>query len=933
MSACRRGKPNADQNCVVEAKSRAVRFVASFHVRTPEEILHELGASRGGLSKEEALRRLELHHHNRIETLRQETLLPKFVAQFTHMMAVLLWIAAAIAFVAGIPRLGFVICGLNLINGLFSFWQEYKAEKALQALRRLLPQVAEVVRDGMRQRIDAETLVPGDLLVLNEGDHISADARVIDCTQLRVDQSSLSGESRPVRKTAEAQADSEHAISEFSNIVFAGTNVTAGNGLAVVFATGMHTEFGKIARLTQTLREEPSPLEQELTHATRVVSYVALAAGFLFFVIAAALGTLPLSQSFFFALGMIVAFIPEGLPPALTLALALGAQRMAKRNTLIKRLSAVETLGCTTVICSDKTGTLTRNEMTVRALWTPEDSYELTGSGYSPAGRLLLHGEEVVETPKGVTQLLHAAVLCNNARLAPPDTLSQSWSVLGDPTEAAMLVAARKVGMHYESESRQYPRTGEIAFDSHRKRMTTVHGSLACVKGAPHEVISLCTRIHEGTERAMRGEDRERAALASDSLAAQGLRVLAVAKRTLPSGMRDHSSKAVECDLTFLGLLAMADPPRDGVLEAVGKCHRAGIRMIMLTGDYGITGSAIARQIGLAKEPAVLNGYDLQSMPEEELTSRLSEDVVVARATPEDKLRVVRALQNMGHIVAVTGDGVNDAPALKRANIGVAMGARGADVARESADIILLDDNFATIVDAVEEGRAVYANLRKFITYICTSNAPEAAPFLFYAFSGGRVPIALNVMQILSIDLGTDMAPALALGAEPPEPGIMDRPPRRLDEHLFNRRMLTRAYLLLGIPQSILAMLAFYWVYWRNGYAGRWVDLPAEGVLHAQACSLTLAAVIATQIGNLFAQRTEHTSIFRVGLSGNPLIGWGIVSEFAVLFLLLYVPWLRNAFGTLPIKAADFGLLAAMMPALLIVDEIRKAVARYIRTR
>jgi magnesium-transporting ATPase (P-type) len=918
---------------VPEVKSRAVRFVASFHVRTSEEILHELGTSRSGLSKEEALRRLELYHHNRIETLRQETLLPKLVAQFTHMMAVLLWIAAAIGFIAGIPRLGIAICAVNFINGLFSFWQEYKAEKALQALRKLLPQVAVVVRGGIRQKIDAETLVPGDLLVLNEGDHISADARVIDSSQLRVDQSSLSGESRPVRKTAEAQADSEHAISEFSNIVFAGTNVTAGNGLAVVFATGMHTEFGKIARLTQTLREQPSPLEQELAHVTRVVSYIALAVGSLFFLVAIALGTLPLSQSFFFALGMIVAFIPEGMLPALTLALALGAQRMAKRNTLIKRLSAVETLGCTTVICSDKTGTLTRNEMTVRALWTPEGGFELTGSGYSPKGWLLSHGEVVNETPSGVTQLLHAAVLCNNAKLVPPDTLSQSWSVLGDPTEAAMLVAARKAGIHYESESRLYPRTAEIAFDSHRKRMTTLHGSLACVKGAPHEVIALCTRILEGAERKISAEDRDRAVQASDSLAAQGLRVLAVARRTLPSEIHEFSSAAVERDLTFLGLLAMADPPRDGVLDAVAKCHRAGIRMIMITGDYGVTGAAIARQIGLAKEPVVLNGYDLQSMPEEELTTRLREDVIVARATPEDKLRVVRALQNMGHIVAVTGDGVNDAPALKRANIGVAMGARGADVARESADIILLDDNFATIVDAVEEGRAVYANLRKFITYICTSNTPEAAPFLFYAFSGGRVPIALNVMQILSIDLGTDMAPALALGAEPPEPGIMDRPPRRLDEHLFHWRMLARAYFLLGIPQSILTMLAFYWVYWHNGYAGQWVNLPAEGPLYAQACSLALAAVIATQIGNLFAQRTEFTSVFRMGLFTNPLIWWGILSEFTVLFLLLYVPWLQNVFGTLPVEASDFWLLAAMTPVLLVLDEIRKAIARHVRVK
>jgi len=446
----------------------------------------------------------------------------------------------------------------------------------------------------------------------------------------------------------------------------------------------------------------------------------------------------------------------------------------------------------------------------------------------------------------------------------------------------------------------------------------------AYIKGAPKELLKRCVLSQEQTATVLR---------AYDDLACSGLRVLAAARRTIPPDLPSESAEQVEKDLTFLGLIAMMDPPRDEVPEAIVKCHTAGIRMVMITGDYGVTAEAIARQIGMLRPgPAtILNGFELDAMSSESLQALMQSDVVIARATPLHKLRVVSAFQNLGHIVAVTGDGVNDAPALKKANIGIAMGLGGTDVARNAADIVLLDNNFASIVNAVEEGRAVYANIRKFITYIITSNTPEAVPFICFAFSGGRIPLGLNMMQILSIDLGTDIAPALALGAEPPEPGTMEMPPRPVHQHLFTRSLLIRAYGWLGAPQALLTMLAFYATFWTHGYWGQWLDLPSQGGLYRQAVSVALASVIATQIGNVFTQRSEKISLRRIGLGGNPLLWVGVAFEIGVLALVLYVPVLQRVFGTSALPASSFWLLIAIIPALPLMDEIRKALAPWLK--
>ena len=906
----------------------------SIHSAPPGEACTLLSSRPEGLTREEAADRLGRSGPNVLRKPRGRPLYRKFLSQFTHLMAILLWVGGGVAFLAGMPQIGVAVLVVNLINGAFGFWQEHKAEKAAEALRRILPRRARVRRGGGEAQIPAEELVPGDILLLSEGDNVPADARVIAETELRIDQSTLTGESHPVRKAREAVTGSGLSRCEFPNLVFAGTTVAAGNGVAVVFATGMATEFGKIAGLTEDLKSEKSPLQREMERVTRVVSAIAVGVGVIIFGLSVLAAGMNPGEGFLFALGMIVAFVPEGLLPTVTLSLAMGVQRMARRKAIVKRLSAVETLGCTSVICTDKTGTLTQNAMTVREIRLGGRRIEVTGTGYGPEGKLLLDGNPVeARTDPALAELLTVAALCNNARLLPLDGAA-GYEVLGDPTEAALRVAAAKGGVDAEALSGRLPRWREVPFDSRRKRMTTIHREgdrwAVFVKGAPVEVLQSCTRTRDGErELPLTEEERRRITLENDGMAHAGLRVLALAgarPETAPGG----TAEEVERDLTFFGLVGMMDPPRPEVAEAVAKCHRAGIRIIMVTGDYGLTAESVARRVGILRgsSPRILNGAEMDGMGEPALEEALRSEVILARVAPEHKLRAVSALQRMGHVVAVTGDGVNDAPALKKADIGVAMGIAGTDVAKEAADMVLADDNFASIVSAVEEGRAVYANIKKFIAYIFTSNTPEAVPFILFAFSGGRIPLAMNVMQILSIDLGTDLVPALALGAEPPEPGIMERPPRKPSEHAITPGLLARAYLFLGLIQSAAAMAAFYFLFWTNGYPGRWTGLPTDGALYRAATSMTLAAVVMTQVGNLFAQRTARESAFRAGWCGNRLLWAGVATEIALLLLIVYVPALQGVFGTAAIPPSGWLVLLPLAPALFLADEARKALLR-----
>lgn len=921
---------------------------APLEALTAAEVYRALGSAPEGLSAQEAGVRLARFGPNTIAVAQNSSMTLKFLANFSHLMAMLLWIAGFVALFARMPQLAFSIWAVNVVNGMFSFWQEFKADKATEAMRRLLDEKASVVRDGAVLLVDAATLVPGDVLILSEGCRVCADARLIESADLRLDQSTLTGESRSVLKSHGEIASLGNSRLDTPNVAFAGTSVVSGTGRCVVYATGMNTEFGKIAGFTQGIAEELCPLQREMRRVTRVVTVIAVCSGCVFFLMSVLMAGMGWAEGLVFGMGMIVAFVPEGLLPTVTLSLAMGVQRMAGRNALVKRLSAVETLGCTSVICTDKTGTLTQNEMTVREIWLPGastgDALHVTGTGYAPEGGIWRAGEAVAASRcDGLRSLLISAGLCTNARLLPPVHDRPRWAVVGDPTEAALRVAALKAGIDLAAEEGGTPRLRELPFDSHRRRMSTVHrcdGEIRVhAKGSPREMLELCSRVLiDGTEHPMEEPDRSRIMAAHDGYARSGLRVLAVARRVVgvpDAGLFEAStcrlsSEDIETEMTFLGLAAMMDPPRPEVREAVDTCLRAGIRIVMITGDYGLTAESVARHIGIVRDERVhvVSGADLDGMDDTTLDENLRGDVIFARATPEHKLRIVSALQRAGHVVAVTGDGVNDAPAIKKADIGIAMGISGTDVAKEAADVILTDDNFATIVSAVEEGRAVFANIKKFTTYIFTSNTPEAVPFILFALSGGRIPLALNVMHILAVDLGTDLIPALGLGAEKAEPGLMDRPPRSPDEHVVTPGLLARAYLFLGPLQSLAVMIAFYFLYWTNGHWGQWLDLPSAGPIYESATAMALACVVTTQIGNLFAQRTERTSSFQVPAFGNHLLWFGVASELAIVAAIVHWPPAQRMVGTGPFPLFNWVFLFAWAPLLLLADEVRKCVLR-----
>ncbi len=910
---------------------------------SPQLVYEALETSPEGLTSQEAERRLAQYGPNILREAPRKPIIFSLLANFTHLMALLLWAASGMAFVARMPQLGIAVIGVIVINALFSFWQEYRAERAIEALRKLLPAHARVVRDGAECRLLADELVPGDLVLLSEGELISADARLVEEFELRTNNATLTGESMPVRRSAEPVLRDDIGRTEITNMVFAGTSVATGTGRAVVSATGMRTELGRITDLTQTVQEETSPIQVEVARAVRWVTITAVVLGVLFFAIGALVAGMQAAEAFIFGVGIIVAFVPEGMLPTVTLSLAMGVQRMARRNALVKRLSAVETLGCTTVICTDKTGTLTQNEMTVLRLWAGGQEFQASGYGYRPEGKLVTADGRVGTCDEpDLVLLLTAAALCNNARLLPPEGDGGRWSILGDPTEAALLVASAKCGLEFDALARAQPRLREYPFESRRKRMSTVHaqgqGEVAYVKGAPLEILSRCDAILVGgQQQPLTQEWRDRITAHNDAYAAQALRVLAAAYRPLHENEDHHTADAdaIEQGLVFAGLLAMMDPPRPEVAHAVELCHRAQVRIIMITGDYGLTARSVATRLGIfsSDQGRVVTGVELGQMPEDSLLAllRSKDDVIFARVSPEDKLRVVSALKTLGEVVAVTGDGVNDAPALRRSDIGIAMGLSGTDVAKEASDMILTDDNFASIVNAIEEGRAVYANIRKFCTYIFASNVPEAVPFLFFVLSGGRIPLGLTIMQILAVDLGTDLVPALALGADLPEPGVMAVPPRAKTAHLVDLKLLARAYLWEGLLEGILAMAAFFWIYWSRGYAGVVSPLPGpeeDPLLYVTATTACLAAIVASQIGNVFGNRSEVLSIFHLGLFSNRLVLLGIAAELILILAIVYVPPFQAFFDTAPLRGVDWLLLCACPPFMLLAEEGRKWIVR-----
>ncbi len=878
------------------------------HHLAVNEALENLRTRPEGLSAAEAGRRLLEFGPNRIERVRREHGWRRLLHGFTHFLALILWFAAALAFFAeyrepgqGMGMLGVAILGVILVNGVFSFWQEHRAEQALAALQRLLPHQVKVTRENTLLTLPAAELAPGDILWLEAGDDIPADCRVLEAFGVRVNNATITGESVPLPR--DAQASTADELLNARNILLAGTSLVAGEARAVVFATGMRTEFGKIAHLTQTTGAVLSPLQREIARLSRVIALIAAALGVLFFLIGQGLG-LSFWASLLFAIGIIVANVPEGLLPTVTLALAMASQRMARRNVLIRHLPSVETLGCATVICTDKTGTLTLNRMEVKQLYAAGRYWE--GDA-----------KELTEIP---APFFEVALHCHSLRT------SNNTEFLGDPMEVALVRLAQRAQPHAET----LPKRDEIPFDSERRRLSTLHeardGLVLYTKGAPESVLPLCRQIQRGEHPETLAPDLlEPLRKAEVMMAEQGLRVLALAYRP---GATEGPPEELERDLIFVGLVGFRDPPRPEVPRAVRTCREAGIRVIMVTGDHPHTALAIAREIGLVHTPeaVVISGDQLRRLTDTELQLALdSPEVVFARVSADQKLRIVQALKRKGETVAATGDGVNDAPALKQADIGIAMGVTGTDVARESAHMILLDDNFASIVAAIEEGRAVYANIRKFLTYILTSNVPELVPYL--AFVLFKIPLPLTIIQILAVDLGTDILPALALGAEPPEAGLMQRPPRSRHERLLSRSLLLRAYGWLGIMEAIAAMAAFFFVLhaagWRYGET-----LASDNTLYLQATTACLSAIIVMQVVNLFLCRSERGSAFTRGAFLNRLILLGVAVEITLILLIDYTSWGNRLFGTAPISINTWLYVVPFALAMLLFEELRKALMR-----
>jgi calcium-translocating P-type ATPase len=879
-----------------------------------ERLLRDLRSSRSGLSGREAARRLIVFGPNQLRRRGERHLWRELGRQFSHPLALLLWAAAGLAWLAGIVAVAVAIVIVIFLNALFAFFQEMQAERAVEALQAYLPQHATVLRDGAAVTVEAVQLVPGDVLLLEEGDRISADARMLTGT-IEVDASTLTGESVPVARSADG-ADAAVSLLEARELVFSGTACTGGEASAIIVATGMGTELGRIAALSERVKAEQSPLERQVRRVAWLIAIIAVAMAAAFLPLATLGAGLSFPEAIVFAVGLIAGNVPEGLLPVITLALAIGVRDLVRREAVVKRLSSVETLGSTDVICTDKTGTLTQNRMQVTRLWA-------AGGEVRPgAGR---------SAPTAAMAEVMAA--CNNARL---DGAGPS----GDPTEVALLQAAAQAGEHLDPGRRDRQRRGQFHFDPALKLMSTIDqrpgGPAVHTKGAPEAVLARCTAIlgGHGPPSPLRPETRREVASVVDGYARSGLRVLAFAARQLhpgvpPPGRREDAER----DLCFLGLAAMADPPRPEVADAVARCHTAGIRIIVVTGDHPLTAAAISRQLGIGTEHSpVITGSELDQMSEPDLDHllRSGEELIFARATPEAKLRIADALRAEGHTVAMTGDGVNDAPALRRADIGVAMGRSGTDVAREASTMVLTDDNFATIVVAIQAGRRVYDNIRKFILYIFAHSTPEIVPFLVFALARGAVPLPLTVLQLLAFDVGTETLPALALGRERAEPGIMKRPPRPRSEGVITRAMLLRAWLFLGLIAAILQMGAFFYVLTQAGWHPGAATGPGTPLHHAylQATTMTFLSMVVAQIGTAFAARTDRASLRSVGVFSNRPLLAGIAAELAPAAAIIYLPPLQHLLST---AALPPRLLLITVPFPFIVwgaDEIRRYLLR-----
>ncbi|MDW7650223.1 MAG: calcium-translocating P-type ATPase, SERCA-type [Bacillota bacterium] len=869
-----------------------------------------------GLTEKEVSARRRFNGHNVLDKKKKISPVVLFLYQFRDFMVLVLLGATLLSGLLGEYMDALVIIGIVFVNAILGFVQEYRAEQSLEALRELTAPMARTLRDGVRHEIPAEELVPGDIVMIEAGDRIPADIRLGEVRQLLVNEAPLTGESEPVMKNAEIIAESARSLGDRFNMAYMGTLAVGGRASGTVVATGMQTEMGRVAHLIQEAEEEDTPLQKRLEQMGRYLVAGCLLVCGLVVILGLSQG-LPAYRMFMAGVSLAVAAIPEGLPAVVTIALAVGVQRMVRKNAIVRRLPAVETLGCATVICSDKTGTLTQNKMNVREIWAGGRSYQVSGEGYEPQGQYMTGGKPVKPGQEPALMLaLTTALLCNNAQLHKGAVNIKpmwrggraQWEIHGDPTEGALLVAGARAGLWREDLERQLQRTGEVPFDGTRKRMSVLYKGgkepVIYVKGAPEMIMSRCRQIfYDGRVVDFSFALREKVSVQIETMAGMALRNLAVAYRPLRSGPGDINDE-LENDLIFIGIFGMMDPPRPEVLPAIKKCHTAGIKTVMITGDHKTTAMAIAKMLRLLPpQGGVLTGSELDKISDTQLEKVVGDVYVYARVSPEHKLRIVRALKRTGNVVAMTGDGVNDAPAVKEADIGIAMGTTGTDVTREAAALVLSDDNFTTIVGAVEEGRSIYDNIRKFIRFLLACNTGEILTMLLAMLAG--LPLPLRAIQILWINLVTDGLPAMALGIDPTEPGVMSRPPRPPQEGIFARG-LWQKIVGRGTIIGVSTVFVFAWS------LGRGMDLEL-------ARTMAFTTLIVTQLFYVFTCRSERTGIGKLGILGNIWLVAAVLVSLGMLLVVLYNPSLAAIFGTMPLQAEHWLLIVAVsiIPGIL----------------
>ncbi|WP_313484488.1 HAD-IC family P-type ATPase [Stutzerimonas kunmingensis] len=888
-----------------------------WHARQSDEALLELESSSAGLSQEQARQRLLQYGPNRLDEAKPASVWQRLLRHLNNLLLYVLIAAALVTGLMGHLVDTFVILAVVVVNVVIGFVQEGKAEKALQAIRHLLAPHAVVLRDGRQQDLDAAELVPGDVVLLASGDSLPADVRLLQARNLRIDEAALTGESVPVDKQVEAVA-ADASIGDRLCMGYAGTLVTQGQARAVVVATGAATEIGRIGTMLESVEQGTTPLLRKMSDVGRALTAVILAAGALLFLFGTLVRGMGAGEMFMAAVGLSVAAIPEGLPAIMTITLAIGVQRMASRNAVIRRLPAVETLGSVTVICSDKTGTLTRNEMTVQEVICAGQALEVEGAGYAPQGALLFEGVPVepaalaARTP-AASALAEAAALCNDASLHEKDGL---WALAGDPTEGALLTLAMKAGLPPANLHVDRPRLDVIPFESEHRFMATLHacggGSEVLVKGAPERILAMCARQLEadGQERLL---DQSHWHEQVEAQARAGRRVLALARRRLPAGKKAIEHADVASELTLLGLVGIIDPPRDEAIRAVAQCRAAGIRVVMITGDHGVTASAIARQLGMGDDIKAITGSELELMDEAAMRQAVAEARVFARASPEHKLRLVRALQANGEVVAMTGDGVNDAPALKQADVGVAMGMKGTEAAKQAGAIVLADDNFASIAHAVEEGRTVYDNLRKTVTFLLPINGGESLSLLLAVLLGIALPI--TPVQVLWVNMVSSVALAMVLAFEPTEADVMQRPPRRPDEPMLSRFVIWRIFFV-----SALFLAGIFGMY-------QW--MLTQGATIEAARTVAVNTLVCMEVFYLFSVRYLKAPSFTVqGVKGTPRVLVAVFGVFALQLMFTYAPFMQSLFASEALPLATGVLVVLAGVAVLVILEIEKALLR-----